>query len=416
MGFMKRRELLTGLTAAVLGGGAYWWLTRPSTPPPRLRPPAAAPPTSASAPPEPTPPPRAAARRELETALGVLEAALQRPAGDPSNPWAMAHGLLGFGPTLRTTRGGLVIEHLGDSIERVGSGPTRAWRFPAQLDGQPVEPHPSLLLKTLLEVGLPLDHRISTSVPAAPTLRALVLELVRSARLPDSDETWRQWPWALSALGLAASREPRLIDAAWLERLTLASVARLELEAATLPESIDPTAPLDPGAPLRLAKERKLGLFGHPCGGFHFIQAVLTAASPDAPELRPRVQRQLGRLLLRYELERQGLTTLLAQHPGEGLLLRTQQLKFFGHLLETLTLARRRGWYASSTEGGRRLDELTLTAAADVHDVVAELARGGVFLRLAEVRAQREQTYLDLVGDGCHALHGLRDALAQQHR
>jgi hypothetical protein len=144
----------------------------------------------------------------------------------------------------------------------------------------------------------------------------------------------------------------------------------------------------------------------------HFIQGVMrsVALGGDAAQLR-RVARQLGALAFRYEAERATYKSLLASHPQHGLILRVQQLKFFGHLLETLTLARTLAVYRHDTEGGRKLDDIVRRAARDLIDVVAELDRGGVFLRLDSIKKEREQTYLDLIGDGCHAVHGLRDAL-----
>jgi hypothetical protein len=73
----------------------------------------------------------------------------------------------------------------------------------------------------------------------------------------------------------------------------------------------------------------------------HLVQAVASAvAVGGSDEHRRRFGRQLGVLLFRYELERPAYASLLLRHPEQGLLIRLQQQKFFGHLIETLTLAR----------------------------------------------------------------------------
>lgn len=116
-------------------------------------------------------------------------------------------------------------------------------------------------------------------------------------------------------------------------------------------------------------------------------------------------------LLFRYRAERHIYAELVARHPEARLALRIQQQKFFAHLLETLTLARSLGAYDTKSEGGKRIDRVILETAGDLAHTVGQLQHSGVYERLDRIRKQREQTYLDLIGDGCHAIRGLRRAL-----
>jgi len=180
-----------------------------------------------------------------------------------------------------------------------------------------------------------------------------------------------------------------------------------------LEHSGPPETAFDEGSALTRAKQEKTGIYGQPCGGLHEIQAVLVGAALDRdPKIVSRVQKQLGVLLYRWELERAGYAALLIQHPDQGLLLRVQELKFFGHVLETLVLAKNLDLAEKSSEGARRIEGAIRATAADVADVVRALGEGGVYDRLPSIRKERAQTYLDLIGDGCHAIHGLRLARA----
>ena len=49
-------------------------------------------------------------RTEAETRLKRLEGYVMRGASDPENPWALAHGILAFGPNLKATNGRLAID------------------------------------------------------------------------------------------------------------------------------------------------------------------------------------------------------------------------------------------------------------------------------------------------------------------
>jgi hypothetical protein len=293
----------------------------------------------------------------------------------------------------------------------------RHYAFPERKDGQLFEPHRHLLVKTLLEVGVPLERELVAADGSKVTLARLSDHIRRAATLPESEAEWHHAAWLLSALTLEQKIAPAnttKTPGISLAALADAALTRLELDHRVVTSFQGPASrAFDPGTPLVRAKQGKTGIYGHGCGGLHFVQAVVASTAAEAaPDEMRRLARQLGVLAFRYEAEREAYRRLLGEHPEHGLVLRTQQLKFFGHLVETLMLARSAGAYRIDSEGGRKLDLLVRQAAADVVDVVGELERGGVFLRLPAVRAEREQTYLDLVGDGCHAIRRLREALA----
>ncbi len=359
---------------------------------------------SASAAPSFSPPAlTSASRAQIEQAIAELERWVKPGASDARSPWALAHGLIAFGPELRASDAKPAIDVIGSFAEKTETG----YAFPREKAGQLVEPHPDLLIKTLLEIGVSPERELVAAGGERITLARLIDDARERAKPPESDRDWQHAAWTLSALSLD-QRHPVATE------LASAALARLERDHAIIARHGGPAADaFDPGTPLQRAKADKTGIYGQGCGGLHLISAVtLAVMRTKQPAQISRLRKQLGVLAYRYEIERAAYAKLVARQPEHGLLLRVQQLKFFGHLVEALMLARKLGAYRPDTEGGKKLDGIVSTASADVARVVGELDRGGVPLRLDRIRAEREQTYLDLIGDGCHAIHGLRSALA----
>jgi hypothetical protein len=190
-----------------------------------------------------------------------------------------------------------------------------------------------------------------------------------------------------------------------------AALTRLEADDAVL-ES-DAAQPFAADAPMGAAKRNKSHIYGHPCGGLHFFQAVLRGASATREAAaRARIHRQLALLLRRYEAERALYAETLRSHPTAALLVSGQQLKFFGHLLETLALADTLGVLRDDAALAESVTSARRRAAGDLLATLARLEQERAYERLPELAAQRPQLALDLIGDGCHAVHGLRETLA----
>jgi hypothetical protein len=160
------------------------------------------------------------------------------------------------------------------------------------------------------------------------------------------------------------------------------------------------------------AKRSKSHIYGHPCGGLHFVQAVLRGAGTSRdPDARARVRRQLALLLRRYEAERALYAQTLAARPDARLLVSGQQLKFYGHLLETLALAEQVGALREDAALAENVGSARHRAASDLLRALEQLEQERAYARLPELGARQPQLALDLIGDGCHAVHGLRETL-----
>jgi hypothetical protein len=393
------------LLSAAAGVGVYMEATRPRAPNEVTQPSAAV--SQAS---EQGPAPAAAATRErVQSGILRITRAVHAGASDASLPWALAHGLEAFGKDHRADDGRLAVDVIASFVERVEDGRLVRYRFPARRGGVLVEPHRDLLLEALLDQGVPLDRSLVAANGERLTLARLAADLDVSPPALEDDAGWHQAAWTLHSLALLHERNAPPGDKLplWIEP----ALDRLERDHALADGQIDSRRAFEPGAALRAAKEKKSHIYGHSCGGLHLVQAVFAAvARAGNGEQRSRVRKQLGVLLYRYEAERAAYAALLAEHPEHGLSIRVQQLKFFGHLLETLGLARELALYDPKSEGGARIERVMRQAATDVLDTFDALEGGGVYHRLSELRREREQTYLDLIGDGCHAIRGLERA------
>lgn len=381
--------------------------SKPALPPP----PASSTPSAANA--EVTLP-RPATQAEVQAAIQTLERQVKRPAGDPKNPWALAHGLVAFGADFTATDGKKAVDVIASYAEPLPSDGGKLYLFPEKKDDNPVEPHRFLLVKTLLEVGVPLDRKLVAANGDGISLGRLVADLRKAAVTPVSDADFHQVAWQLSALVSAQVLEkPDAAPPSSLTELLALALDRLERDQRVVSDySGPPDHAFDDGTALNRAKRDKTGIYGHSCGGLHLVQAVTLAAARIGDDAtKRRMRKQIGVLLYRYELERAAYASLLARHPEQGLLIRVQQLKFHGHVVETLALAKSSGLLEPGSQGAKAVELAMRTAAADVALVVRGLDEGGVYERLDAIRKDREQTYLDLIGDACHALHGLRQTL-----
>ncbi len=326
---------------------------------------------------------------------------------DRANPWALAHGITTFGPDFLANDGRKAIDVIvGDFVLRNrlpdgGAAPGSPFAFQRfALDGTPVEPHANLITKTLVGAGVPRATAFKTSWGSV-TLQ----QLVDSARfgfrhVPQSEDYWRDAAWTIDLFQMLAKPGDtfKTGDGQTISVDALMDDALVYLEKATA----DLKAGLEKGLPE--VPKRKQGVYGHPCGGQHLVQAVLGWARH--PQVRKRwgrrVDTQVAILFYRLESERRQYEAVIQQAPQHKLQILVQQLKFYGHLLETFgRLKQDLGFKPDDAQ------QLSLNRTRALLDAtVRELEGLKAFTSMERIRSNQKQLYLDLIGDSCHAAHG----------
>ncbi|MEQ1507652.1 MAG: hypothetical protein ABMB14_35810 [Myxococcota bacterium] len=356
---------------------------------------------------------------QLLRARSVLAQVVVDHARDPENPWAIVHGMLALGPTMKLTNDAdpvdWMFEHYAQTVKL---GDTELVTFPTRQGSALVEPHTDLILKAMTETGFTPDR----AVTVAGTHKTLG-DLYRYS-------LWRAWamgpttgfqegsyndtPWALQ--GLAAWAPDGL---AWVASggrkmsmtgFTTAVVDTLQLETAEMVAAMD--------AGQLVQKDSRKWLFRYTCGGQHLLQGAAYAVGRGfgTPNDRERVCQQLDLLVWRIDVELGAIDPILGQpgtSPAISTVLLSQRLKFLGHWLETTHKIGALG-VCPLTE---RHTEATTRVATELVRTVDALGALGIWADVGAVQANKEleplrqngarQVYLDLVGDAAHAVHGI---------
>jgi hypothetical protein len=217
-------------------------------------------------------------------------------------------------------------------------------------------------------------------------------------------------PWTLQ--GLATWLRPEA--ATWrnlaghtidLNQVTDWAVDRLEQETARLRE-IRTT-----GGKLR--KDAK-HIMRFTCGGAHLFQGVSYAVGRGfgSPRCREVLREQTELLLWRREAELLAYREALRERPDLEVTMLVQQAKFLGHWNESVHKALILGLDQPDEAARAGLEK----GLQQLVETVRLLQAAGAYQRMDRLRLSPGQDlniYLDLVGDSCHALRGLRLATAQ---
>ena len=336
-------------------------------------------------------------RKEAEIRLKRLEGFVVRGASDAENPWALAHGILAFGPEHLATNGRLAIEVMvEDHAVWKGKGKNKYIDFPSRtVSDHPVEPHNNLITNALVQAGVPQTKAFKLKAGGKITLAQLVDRIRVESHTPKLPKDWHDFAWTYGAL-LHAGAKPKNMEA---KALALDALNYVESQQAFL------TQLMEKGQPDKVVKKKQF-IYAHTCGGLHMIQSALLGIQylPE-PKNVERAKVQIQTLIFRWKAERSIYREMRRKHPMYSLLLMAQELKFYGHLLETLSMAQRIGLFPPD-------ETARATVAPIVRDLIATIDGLAVnFIDLESVRAAKKQVYYDLIGDGCHAIRGLRESL-----
>ena len=321
-------------------------------------------------------------------------AIVRRYVTSPDDPWAVAHGLRAMGRDFTIKGGRPAVDYLLENVLAIiPANGQSVLGFPLE-----VEVHPNMFLKTLLEAGVPLDH----SFTHQGRRRALrdVREGARALLRPKLVlSVPNALPWTLIALTRTTSPVRRQWTNAWGEPVDLnvlvESALRL-LEQASLPlaQAMREGRPETAQAPVH----------AFTCAGTHMLYALLTAVSAgytanDRPE---RVQRQVDLLIWRLSADLDLIERFYQARAGNAGAFWYEldaKLKLLGHAEECLAFAALHG-----------VVRLTPVQQAQRQAATATLRRMLADLDgrdLEEAKSLNRELFTQLVGDTCHARHGL---------
>jgi hypothetical protein len=319
---------------------------------------------------------------------------VRRHAIARDDPWIVAHGLRAMGRGFTLADGRPAVDYLLENVlVRTVVNGKEVLGFPVDVEG-----HPDMFLKTMLEAGVPLDHAF-THEGRRRRLRD-VADSARVALRPRfATTTPNALPWSVIALSRTTTPVRRQWVNAWGESVDvdeLVETALRLLEQASLPLA-------------RAMREGKsetaqAPVHGFACGGTHMLYAVLVAmdAGYRGKDRPARVQQQVDVLVWRLSAEIDFIERFYrarAASAAAAWFALDARLKLLGHAEECLAFAALHK-VAKLTPAQKQQRQ---AAVASLRRILDELETR----KLEEAKALDRELYRQLVGDTCHARHGL---------
>jgi hypothetical protein len=350
---------------------------------------------------------------DISLARQALLSVVQSETTDPTNPWAIAHGLLALGSEMELSNGELAVDYLfSEYAQEVTHGDRVLVAFPESGQTEEgglvrIEPHTDLIVKALFEADVRLDRQVV--VEGNPhQVGELWFDTVLTSRLnmADGSSSWEgtdDMAWGLQAIaafapvGMAWSSEGVEMS---LDQMSQLTAHVLTSESMFLLEAMQANGDF--------TKEGQ-GIFAYTCGGAHLLQtaAYLSARGFGGAVEQQKLQAQVDLLFYRFPRELAIYDTAVAAVPTQELIITVQRLKFIGHWIESAYKMAVTELFDPSVAQQSAMAE----AVGLLVETVATLKRLGALDNLAEIRLENEQLYLDIVGDSAHAIRGLELAL-----
>ncbi len=352
---------------------------------------------------------------DLAKTLEVLGEVVDKHAGDPANPWAIAHGMLARGPGFVLTNGEPALPWLYANYASISEIEGVEYpAFPRSMpDGTKVEPHTDLLLKVFTESGVDpstvvlVDGReFEVADTWRHSLKTTFISVGPQGESTSFDST-NDMPWGVQSLAMWAPE-----DLQWKAfegtEMDMDDTTKLMVHILTSENDFIVKSMLS-GVPFQKEKQ---GIHMYTCGGAHLLQgaAFAVARGYGTTEDLDKMKVNGKVLYYRYAIEVDIVNQTMKKHPTYRLQLLSQQLKFIGHFIESAHKLAALGVYLPDATEQATL----LTATDDLIGVVKELKALGAFDNLDEIRPENEQLYLDLVGDSSHAVNAIEIATGKR--
>jgi hypothetical protein len=321
-------------------------------------------------------------------------AIIRRYAALPDDPWAVCHGVRAMGRDFRLKDGRRAVDWLLETqLAAIPTPDGTVLAFPLS-----VEVHPNMFLKTMLEAGVPLDYAF-VHQGRRRTLRDVVDGATKLFR-PDGVITQpNMLPWSIIAFAHTISPLRGHWTNAWGEPvdfdLVVESALRL-MEEASLPlmQAMREDRPESTKAPVH----------GFTCGGTHMLYGLVAAVQAGyvGRDRQERVRQQTDLMVWRLHADL-GLIDRFykerAAQAGAYWYELDSKVKLLGHGEECLALATHHRVVKLTGGQGEQWRAATATLRRTIEDMEGR--------NLGETRDLDRELFRQLVGDICHARHGL---------
>lgn len=330
----------------------------------------------------------------------VLRDLATRYASATDDPWALMHGIRAIGKKF-TVAGGPAVEYLGiHTLQEKAEAGRKYLIMPPAAEG-----HPNTFLKTLLEAGVGLDHQITVA-----GRRRTVAELLHDAKQLFAYDPSKingkadDLSWSIIAFSITTPPNQDRWSNGRGQQIRFREVVAYAFATAEWATADFRKAMAEGSTP---AWKDRISNFT--CGGTHLIYSLAVAVRYGhlGEEGRRRFAEQLRLLVWRLRVDLLLLDdyykTVAKAHPEETARWRPYQfdsrLKFLGHAFEILSYNRLFNLVPLNPEQEQHVKQAGQALAQTIREVAK--------LNLQAIKRENRKLFDHLVGDACHAYHGI---------
>lgn len=337
----------------------------------------------------------------LDGAPAILRQMIDRYAPVEDDAWSLMHGLRAIGRDF-TVKGQKAVDFLCSRFLKQKSVNGRTYLYmPVEQEG-----HANAFLKTILEAGTPVSHSFRLNGK-----RSTVAGLVKDAKALFTFDPKTTNPddiaWSLIAFSLQIPPSSDAWTDAGGHRMAFSILIRFGFDTLD-----DATARLRGARDRGTMPEIRDKIQGFTCGGTHLIYGLASCVGNGhrAQDFPTRLKTHLDLLVWRLEVEGRLIDQFYQQAPAPpdnrvgwenvaALYHNNAKIKFYGHSFEILSYVRHRRLFTPTAAQVRTIEK----AGAILADAIAGIKGVDLF----GVRKANQRLFRLLIGDCCHAYHGI---------
>jgi hypothetical protein len=333
----------------------------------------------------------------LDETREILTALVNKYARLEDDAWVLMHGVRAMGHAF-SIKGENAVDFLCSRFLKQKTVAGKAYLYmPVEHEG-----HSNAFLKTVLEAGVSPSHPFKLD-----GRRYTMGDLVSSAKglftfdpkTVDRDEL----AWTLIAFSLQIPPSHDTWTNAYGQQIRFADVVRFGFD--TLDETTKRFRRAKEQGVMPNANDEIVGLT---CGGTHLVYGLASSVANGhgGGDLRRRLKDHLDLHIWRLQADGHLMERFYRQSsppPGReriyDLFFRDAMIKFYGHSFEILSYVKRQRLFTPTADQPHAIERAAKT--------LAEAVKGIEGVDLFEFRQTNLRLFHQLVGDSCHAYHGI---------